>query len=149
MNSKKLFWKDFVVGETKEIGTKVFKKEEIIKFAQQFDPQYFHIDEERAKSSAFKGLVACGWHTCSELMRLICDSYLLKTESLGSPGVNNLNWKRPVRPNDKIILFRTIKSKRISKSDNSVGIIMIFFEAFNQSNELVLSMEVCQMVGNR
>ncbi|MEE2774107.1 MAG: MaoC family dehydratase [Pseudomonadota bacterium] len=149
MNSKKLYWKDFVVGERKEIGSKLFKKEEIIKFAEKFDPQYFHIDEKKAKLSVFKGLVACGWHTCSEVMRLICDSYLLKTESLGSPGVNNLQWKHPVRPEDKITVFRTISSKRISKSNKDVGIIIIIFEAYNQSNTLVLSMEVCQMVRNQ
>ena len=80
------------------------------------------------------------------MMRLICDSYLLETASLGSPGIENLRWIKPVRPGDKITLSREIKSKRLSRTNPKIGIVDILFEASNQNNDLVLSMQVCQMV---
>ena len=83
------------------------------------------------------------------MMRLICDSYLIETASFGSPGIEKLNWVKPVRPNDKITLFREIKSKRLSKTNKNIGIIIMVFEAKNQKSELVLSMEVCQMIAPR
>ena len=80
------------------------------------------------------------------MMRIICDSYLLETASYGSPGIEKLSWTKPVKPGDTITLFREIKSKRLSKTNKNLGIIIVLFEAKNQNNELVLSMEVCQMI---
>ena len=142
----KYYWQDFDIGSTAKLGTKMFSKESIISFGKQYDPQFFHVDEDRAPSSNFGGIIASGWQTCSEMMRIICDSYLLETASLGSPGIENLRWIKPIRPGDKVTLFRNIKSKRVSRSNPKVGIIDIHFEAKNQRAELVFSMEVCQMV---
>ena len=71
-----LYWEDFKVGETVEMGKHVFTEAEIIDFARQFDPQPFHIDPVAARSSFFGGLIASGWHTCAVCMRLNCDSYI-------------------------------------------------------------------------
>ena len=145
----KYYWEDFNVSDRSELGSKQFNKDTIISFANQYDPQVFHTNEKEAQKSIFGGIIASGWQTCSEMMRIICDSYLLETASYGSPGIEKLSWTKPVKPGDTITLFREIKSKRLSKTNKSVGIIMMLFEAKNQKNELVLSMEVCQMVAPR
>ncbi len=142
----KYYWDDFQVGQKTVLGSKSFTKESIISFAEKYDPQFFHTDERLAIESSYGGLISSGWQTCSEMMRLICDSYLLETASLGSPGIENLRWIKPVRPGDKITLSREIKSKRLSRTNPKIGIVDILFEASNQNNDLVLSMQVCQMV---
>ena len=145
----KYFWEDFQVGTTSTLGSKTFEKDSIITFANQYDPQFFHTNEEQANQSIFGSIIASGWQTCSEIMRIICDSYLLETASFGSPGIEKLQWIRPVRPKDTITVNREIKSKRLSKSKNNIGIVIMLFEAINQKDELVLSMEVCQMIEPR
>ena len=87
-----LYWEDFKVGETVEMGRHTFTEAEIIEFAQQFDPQPFHTDPVAAKASFFGGLIASGWHTCAVCMRLNCDSYINRSVSLGSPGLDNIRW---------------------------------------------------------
>ena len=148
MNTK-YFWEDFDVGDKKRLGSKTFEKDSIVKFANQYDPQLFHTNEEKANQSIFGGIIASGWQTCSEVMRIICDSYLLETASFGSPGIEKLKWIRPVKPKDTITVHREIKSKRLSKSKKNIGIVIMIFEAKNQKDELVLSMEVCQMIEPR
>ena len=145
----KYFWEDFQVGTKSTLGSKTFEKDSIITFANQYDPQFFHTNEEQANQSIFGGIIASGWQTCSEIMRIICDSYLLETASFGSPGIEKLKWVRPVKPKDTITLHRVIKSKRLSKTNKDIGIVIMLFEAKNQKNELVLSMEVCQMIEPR
>ena len=145
MNAK-YFWEDFRVGDKTILGSKTVTKDSIIAFAEQYDPQFFHTNNAKAKQSIFGGIIASGWQTCAEVMRIICDSYLLETVSFGSPGIEKLKWTNPVRPNDIITVHREIKSKRLSKTKKNIGIIIMLFEVKNQENELVLSMEVCQMV---
>ena len=140
MNSKKLYWKDFVVGERKEIGSKLFKKEEIIKFAEKFDPQYFHVDPKLSKASEYKGLIASGWHTCSVIMKLMCDKFLNSTNTLGSPGISNLSWFHPVRPGDKITGYWKVIEKRESRSKPSMGIMKLKIFGINQNRETVINM---------
>ena len=145
----KYFWEDFKVGDKTRLGSKTFEKDSIISFANKYDPQFFHTNEEKAKLSIYGGIISSGWQTCAELMRIICDSYLLETASFGSPGIEKLKWLKPVRPEDTITLHREIKSKRLSKTNKNIGIVIMLFEAKNQKDELVLSMEVCQMIKPR
>ncbi len=145
----KIYWEDFKVGDQKFLGSLKITKEEILSFAERYDPQYFHINEDEAKKSVFNGLIASGWQTCSLIMRIICDSYLINTSSFGSPGIENLKWLKPVRPNDEINLYRKVLSTRQSKSNPIIGIVMVLFKAFNQKDELVLEMTVCQMIGKK
>ena len=147
--SAKYFWEDFEIGNKTVLGSKTFEKDAIIQFAKKYDPQVFHTDEEEAKKSIFGGIISSGWQTCSEIMRIICDSYLLDTASFGSPGIEKLQWIKPVKPKDTITVFREIKSKRLSKTNKNIGIVIMVFEVKNQNNELVLSMEVCQMIAPR
>jgi acyl dehydratase len=95
------------VGETFELpGSYEVTKEEIIEFAEQYDPQPFHVDEAAAADSMFGGLVASGWHTCSMAMRLLVDGYLSESGSQGALGVDDLRWHQPVRPGD-VLRLRT------------------------------------------
>ena len=83
----KYYWEDFKVGDRMAIGEIEVSAKMIKEFAIKYDPQPFHIDEEKAKDTVFGGLIASGWHTCSLVMKIMCDSYLLESSSLGSPGV--------------------------------------------------------------
>jgi acyl dehydratase len=136
-----LHFEDFKVGETSEMGRRVVDRDEVIAFARDFDPQPFHIDEEAARASMFGGLIASGWHTVSMVMRMMCDSYLLQSASLGSPGVDHVKWLKPVRPGDTIRAVRTVLEARVSKSKPDVGIVKTRWDVYNQADEPVMTME--------
>ncbi len=145
MNTQfKTYWEDFETGERKNIGSVVVDKDEVIKFASRYDPQPFHVDEAFAKQTIYGGLIASGWHTCAMVMRLMCDSYLLESASLGSPGIENVRWLRPVRPGDRLTAFRTIEETRLSTSRPDRGIVKTLWEVENQKSELVLTMSGIQ-----
>jgi acyl dehydratase len=135
------YWEDFKVGEVEQIGGKRVDKEEVIAFAKQYDPQPFHIDEAAGKQSIYGGLIASGWHTCAMVMRMMCDTYMLQSASVGSPGIDNLKWLKPVRPGDTISARRTTLETRASKSKPDIGIVNNLWEVFNQDGEMVMSMQ--------
>ena len=137
----KYYWEDFKVGEVHQIGEKRVDKDEIIAFAKQFDPQPFHVDEAAAKASMYGGLIASGWHTVALVMRMMCDSYMLDSASLGSPGIDNLKWLKPVRPGDTIRAQRTTLEVRASASRPEMGLVKTRWEVFNQDAEQVMTME--------
>jgi acyl dehydratase len=136
-----LFWEDFKVGDTMPLGETLVDRDEVIAFATRFDPQPFHIDEEAAKASMYGGLIASGWHTVALVMRMMVDSYLNRSASLGSPGVDSVRWLKPVRPGDRIRAQRTTLESRASSSRPNLGVIKDRWEAFNQHGELVMVME--------
>jgi acyl dehydratase len=135
------YWEDFHVGEVEEIGARRVDRDEVVDFARQYDPQPFHVDEAAAKASMYGGLIASGWHTCAMVMRMMCDAYLLQSASVGSPGIDNLKWLKPVRPGDTIRARRTTLESRASKSRPDIGIVRNLWEVFNQEGEMVMSME--------
>ena len=124
-------------------------KQEIIDFASRFDPQYFHTDEDAARRSPYGGLIASGWHTVSLCMRMVCDRYLLDTVSLGSPGVSQIRWLRPVRPGDRLTLRMTVLEAKISRSKPDRGSVTHRWEVFNQAGELVMSLEGVGILARR
>ena len=134
------YWEDFKTGSREKIGSVIVDKDELIEFASRYDPQPFHIDEAAAQQSIYGGLIASGWHTCSMVMRLICEAYMLNSASLGSPGIENLRWLQPVRPGDTLTAFRTIEQTRESSSRPDRGIVKTLWEVENQDNQLVLTM---------
>ena len=144
-----LYWEDFQAGMTEEMGRHTFTQGEIIEFARQFDPQPFHVDPEAARASAFGGLIASGWHTCAICMRFICESYINRAVSLGSPGLDNIRWHMPVRPGDTVTYRRTVLETRASKSRPEMGLVRTRSEALNQAGDLVMSMEGWGMFGRR
>ena len=129
---------DFHPGDVIETGSHTFGREEIIEFAERYDPQPFHVDEEAAKSSPFGGLIASGWHTVSVLMRLMVDAYLGGTETFGSPGIDEIRWLKPVRPGDTLTGRATILEVVPSRSKPDRGHTITRTEGFNQKGELVL-----------
>ena len=135
------YWEDFKVGEVEQIGGKRVDQDEIIDFASKYDPQPFHIDEAAAKQSMYGGLIASGWHTCAMVMRMMCDAYMLQSASVGSPGIDNLKWLKPVRPGDTINARRTTLETRALKSKPDIGIVNNLWEVFNQDGEMVMSMQ--------
>jgi acyl dehydratase len=144
-----LYWEDFKVGETVEMGSHRFSAQEIIEFGRQFDPQPFHVDPEAARESFYGELIASGWHTCSIAMRLMCDSYVNRTRSMGSPGVDNIRWLAPVKAGDTLSYRRTVLEARASRSRPDAGLMRTRWEALNQDGVRVLSMEGWSMIGRR
>jgi acyl dehydratase len=143
------FFDDFAVGESIELGSKSVSEEEIIRFAREFDPQPFHVDHAAAAASIFGGLVASGWHTASIAMRLMVDGLLLRAASLGSPGLEQLRWVRPVRPGDTLSARVVVLEKRPSQSKPDRGTVKIRTEVFNQDGEQVMWMESFGMMARR
>ena len=137
----KYYWEDFPVGKIREFGGVTLSAEEIVAFARQFDPQPFHLSEEGGKHSLFGGLVASGWHTCALAMRMMCDAYLLETASLGSPGLENIRWLKPVRPGDTLHVRTVVLEARPMDSKPHVGLVRTRWEMLNQHNEEVMQME--------
>jgi len=144
-----LYWEDFKIGETVEMGSHTFTEAEIIEFARQFDPQPFHTDPVAAKASAFGGLIASGWHTCAVCMRLNCETYINRTVSLGSPGLDNIRWLTPVRAGDTITYRRVILAARPSATKPEIGLLQSRSEAVNQRGEVVMTMDGWAMFRRR
>ena len=134
-------WEDFEINQEVNLGTYEFTEDEIIEFGKKFDPQYFHVDPKLSKASEYKGLIASGWHTCSVIMKLMCDKFLNSTNTLGSPGISNLSWFHPVRPGDKITGYWEVIEKRESRSKPSIGIMKLKIFGINQKKETVINME--------
>jgi acyl dehydratase len=144
-----IWWEDFRIGDSDEMGRHTFTEEEILAFGRQFDPQPFHADPASAQNSAFAGLIASGWHTCAVGMRLMVQSYLSRAQSLGSPGIDSIRWLKPVRPGDTLAYRRTVLESRASASRKGVGLVKHRWEAVNQAGELVLTMEGWGLFGRK
>ncbi len=144
-----LHFEDFEPGAVVETAGHLFTEEEILRFAREFDPQSFHIDPEAAHASIYKGIIASGWHTCSVMMRLMCDSYLLESAGMGSPGIEEIRWLIPVRPGDTLRARRTILSARVSASKPDRGVVKMRWEGFNQRDELVVSIRNVAFIKRR
>ena len=138
---KKYYWEDFAVGTVREFGGMTLEKADIVRFARDWDPQPFHVDEEAAKRSPYGGLIASGWQTCAAAMRMCCDAYLLDAASVGSPGVENVRWVKPVRPGDTLKVRLEVLEARPLKSKPGVGLVKNRWQLFNQDGEEVMQME--------
>ena len=147
--SCKYYWEDFYPGREFEAGGISLSEDEIIEFAAKYDPQPFHTDREKAKQSVFGGLIASGWQTAGVCMRLLCDVYLLESASLGSPGVDEVRWVRPVRPGDTLRLKSTVLETRASASRPDMGTVRSRSEVYNQHGELVMHMSGVGMFRRR
>jgi acyl dehydratase len=147
--AKRLYWEDFTVGSAREFGAMPVTREAVLAFAGEFDPQPFHLDDAAAERSLFGKLSASGWHTCAMTMRMTCDAVLLQSSSLGSPGLDNLRWHRPVYPGDVLSVRLTTIDARPMASRASVGLVLSKWETLNQHGEVVLSMQGWGMFGRR
>jgi acyl dehydratase len=131
------YFEDYAAGQTFLSGKHRIDKEQIVAFARQFDPQYYHLDEEAAKKSPFKGLAASGWHTAAITMRLMVEGEFKPAGGIIGVGFDELSWARPVRPGDELYVKSEILETRPSKSKNDRGTIRVRNTTFNQNDEVV------------
>lgn len=142
-------FEDFVPGEIVTFGAYEVTKEEIIAFASQFDPQPFHLDEAAGKASMLGGLAASGWHSCSIMMRMMFDGFMNGSTSLGSPGIDEVRWLKPVFPGDVLSVRREVLEARPSASKPDRGIVRFRFELMNQKGEVVMEQTNPILFGRR
>ena len=128
---------DFAEGEVFEFGDYAVTEEEIVDFARRYDPQPFHLDHEAARASHFGGLVASGWMTCAVLMRLLCDHFIPRQSSMGSPGVDEVRWLEPVRPGDRLHVRAEVLECRASRSKPDRGVVRCRHQLINQQGRTV------------
>ncbi len=144
-----LYFEDFTVGREFRTDGATLTESQILDFALAFDPQPFHMDVEAAKQSMFGSLIASGFHTMALTFRLFVQTRALAACSLGSPGVDELRWLRPVRPGDTLRATVQVVEQRPSGSKPDRGIIRLHWTALNQRSEPVLTMTSMQLVKRR
>ena len=135
-----IYYEDLEIGQKIKLGSISISKNEIISFAEKFDPQPFHTNEIKAKESIFGGLCASGWHTCSLFMRILYDGFLINSAALGSPGMDAIRWLKPLRPGETITGIGEVIKKTPSKSRPEIGSLIINYEVFNKNNELIMTL---------
>ena len=143
------YFEDYVVGSIHEFGPIAVTEEEVISFARRYDPQPFHIDPTAAKNPHFGGLIASGWLTAGLMMRLLVDNVVSGVASLGSPGVNELRWLKPVRPGDVLRIRVTVLEATPSRSRSDRGMVRSLVEVLNQDGEVVMSMKPMNIIRRR
>jgi acyl dehydratase len=141
MSAIRYYWEDLATGSVRELGSVTVSAEEIKDFAEQFDPQPFHVDELAGRRSIFGNLCASGWHTCALAMKLTVENFLNESSSMGSPGLENLRWLKPVYPGDTLTLKHSIVESRPLRKRRDTGLVRAVWEMFNQNGEKVLQME--------
>lgn len=133
------YLEDFAPGMELEFGDRLVTAEEVVAFAREYDPQPFHLDEAAGKATHFGGLVASGWQTAGFMMRMLVDHLLSPQTSLGSPGLDELRWLKPVRPGDRLRVRVRIQEVKRSRSRPEMGTIRQTTEVLNQKDEVVMS----------
>ncbi len=141
VSSENRYFEDYVAGSVHEFGSIAVEEAEMIAFAKRYDPQIFHIDPQAAKQTIYGGLIASGWLTSGLMMRLYSDHYLSHVASLGSPGIDELRWLKPVRPGDVLSLRVIVLETNRSRSKPDRGIVRSLIEVLNQNAEIVMSMK--------
>ncbi len=145
----KLHWEDFQPGAVAVYGPRLVTREEIVAFAAEFDPQPMHLDEAAASATLLGGLAASGWHTCCLLMRIIADGFVLEASSMGSPGIEELRWLKPLRPGTNIRVRATVLESRPSKSRPDMGLTKFRYEVLDETGACLTSMVSTSLWGRR
>lgn len=132
-----IFYEDLAVGQVEEFGAYEVTEDELLDFAEQYDPQWFHVDKERAEAeSMYGGLIASGWHTASMTMRLLVDGHFSEAVSLGAKGIREIRWRVPVRAGDTLSVRTEILEKEVETP--SRGVVVAETETLNQADEVVM-----------
>ena len=135
------YFEDLPVGETARFGHYEVTRDEVIEFASKYDPQPFHLDDEAAAKTHFGRLSASGWHTCAMTMAMLVENLKKNRQAgLGSPGMDNLRWLKPVFPGDTLRCESVVLEKRRSKSRPEMGLFKSHLQVFNQNGEPVMEM---------
>jgi acyl dehydratase len=132
------YYEDISVGDIHEFGSYTVEEENIIEFAEQYDPQPFHVDENAAEESMFGGLIASGWHTTAMTMRMLVDNVFQHSSAAGAIGVDELRWKQPVRPSDTLSVRIEVLEKE--PWNDELGLVHNGTTVYNQDDTEVMSM---------
>jgi acyl dehydratase len=135
------YFEDYLPGSVFEYGDIRVTEAEIVEFAGRYDPQTIHVDRGAALSGPFGGLIASGWHTAVLMMRVLVDRFLPKAASLGSPGIDELRWLKPVRPGDTLRVRVTVIDATPSRSRPDRGVVRTLVEVLNQDHDVVMSLK--------
>ncbi|MVA56120.1 MaoC family dehydratase [Agrobacterium vitis] len=149
MQTDKLYFEDFPVGTRLPLGPVTVDLNDIIEFATEFDPQPMHLDAAAGEASILGGLAASGWHTCGLLMRMMIDSYILRSYSEGAPGIDFVQWKTPVLAGDTLSGFSLVEEARPLRSRPGIGVITSRHELINQKGETVIVARNAAMMRQR
>ena len=134
-----IYWEDLEVGIDKLFGHYDVTREEVLEFARKYDPQAFHLSDEAAAKTHFGRIAASGWHTAAMTMRVIVDELSREPQSsLGSPGVDELRWLKPVYPGDRLTVHGSIIDKTPSRSKPELGTIRTNTSVTNQDGVEVM-----------
>ncbi|WJH40405.1 MaoC family dehydratase [Aliirhizobium terrae] len=133
-----LYLEDFTAGRVLPLASQTMRAEAIIAFASEFDPQAMHLDEEAGKASILGGLSASGWHTASVFMRMMYDGWLADSSSEGSPGIDFMEWKKPVLAGDRLSGRSTVIEARRLQSRPGIGLVRFLHEVTNQNGDVVM-----------
>ena len=144
-----LTFEDFPPGHFGTFGPRHVTPEEILAFAAEYDPQPMHLDDGAARQTMLNGLAGSGWHLCSLMMRMMCDGFITRTASLGSPGVNELRWLAPLRPDDDLMLDVYVREARVSRSRPETGIVTFKCIIRNDAGEVLCEMISPIIIGRR
>ena len=142
-------WEDFKTGDVAIYGPRLITREEIVAFAAEFDLQPMHLAEAAASTTLLGGLAASGWHGCALMMRMIADGFLLDSTSMGSPGIEEVRWLRPLRPGTQLRLRVTVLDSRASKSRQDMGLTRMRYDLIDAADEVITSMTSTMMFGRR
>jgi acyl dehydratase len=135
-----LAFEDLKDGERRSFGPRLVTREEILAFGREWDPQPFHVDEAAAVRSPFGGLIASGWQTALLCFRLVLDGLLADSTGMGSPGLDELKWLKPVRPGDALSVEVTLDEVKPSRSKPDRGSARVSYRCTNQKGEVVMTM---------
>jgi acyl dehydratase len=144
-----LHWEDFKPGAVTVHGPRLVTREEIVAFAAEFDPQPMHLDEAAASATLLGGLAASGWHSCSLMMRMMADAFILNSASMGAPGVDEVTWHWPLRPGTRVRLRTTVLESRASNSRPTAGLVKFKFEMLDEAEAAIVTQVNTLMLGRR
>ena len=144
-----MFFDDLPVGFRFETASRTLTEDEVIDFARTYDPQPFHIDPEAARASIYGGIIASGFQTLIVAFDLILSANIWTDASMGSPGLDELRWKLPVRPGDTLRVRGEVIVSEPSKSRPDRGRTTITYEIVNQKDEVVSSYSAVQLLKRR
>jgi acyl dehydratase len=145
----RLYYEDFAEGSVQDYGPRSITRDEVIAYAKEFDSQPMHPDEEAAKNSLLGGLSASGWHTCCFMFRMMYDNFIKDSSSLGSPGIEETKWLKPVRPDTPYSLRIHILDKRVSKSRPEMGIVRLRAQLLDEAGAAVVDQTSTLLLGLR
>lgn len=145
------WFEDYQVGQIERFGAYQVTREEVLDFATRYDPQPFHLNDEAAAANPIFGrLAASGWHTCSMVMRMLVDHAIEDGHfSLGSPGMDELRWLKPVYPGDTLSVESEVTDVRPSRSRPDIGSVYFTITAFNQHGEPVMRQKATNLQPRR